>query len=229
MRLQRADEVPVNHADIVFAYSRTRAVFIVAILRSAASGLVIVSARTQTWLGYYGAGGVGLLIYWKMISARFRSSNWLVRLNDEGLFIQFRSYLNCHFPVDDQLTSAMAGERDIVLATARVGSARPSTRYRHFPVRLSASHRLRIEWNVVPAIEFILERLTRYTSVRPEERSVRDFVNLDRLARAEQEAKLLELMEAGDTVGAISVARRLYGYDMAQAKDFVEGLGRKTT
>lgn len=27
----------------------------------------------------------------------------------------------------------------------------------------------------------------------------------------------------------ISLARRLYGYDLSQAKDFVEGLARKTT
>jgi hypothetical protein len=52
----------------------------------------------------------------------------------------------------------------------------------------------------------------------------KDFVDLERLGRAEQETRLLELAESGDKIGAITVARKLYSYDLATAKDFVEGL-----
>jgi hypothetical protein len=37
----------------------------------------------------------------RLITARFRPSNWLVRMSDSGLFIKFRSYLNYHLPAED--------------------------------------------------------------------------------------------------------------------------------
>jgi hypothetical protein len=42
-----------------------------------------------------------LLMMKRFITARFRPSNWLVRANDHGFFLQLRSYLNYQFPPDD--------------------------------------------------------------------------------------------------------------------------------
>jgi hypothetical protein len=42
-----------------------------------------------------------LLLTRRFITARFRASNWLVRMNDAGVFVQFRSYLNYHLPPED--------------------------------------------------------------------------------------------------------------------------------
>jgi ribosomal protein L7/L12 len=55
----------------------------------------------------------------------------------------------------------------------------------------------------------------------------KDFVNLDKLGKEEQEARLVELVEAGDMIGAIRMARQLYSYDLIAAKQFVEELVRK--
>ncbi len=52
-------------------------------------------------------------------------------------------------------------------------------------------------------------------------------VNLDKLSQAEQETRLLELALSGNQIGAIAMARKLYGYDLSRAKEFVEGLARK--
>jgi hypothetical protein len=44
-----------------------------------------------------------------------------------------------------------------------------------------------------------------------------------------QEARLLELVESGDMIGAITMARRLYASDLTIAKQIVEELVRKQT
>jgi hypothetical protein len=41
------------------------------------------------------------LIFQRLVTARFLSSNWLMRMTDHGLFVKFRSYLNHHFSNQD--------------------------------------------------------------------------------------------------------------------------------
>jgi hypothetical protein len=49
--------------------------------------------------------GVFLLLFVlltrKFVTARFHPSNWLVRMNEMGIYVQYRSYLNYGLPVDD--------------------------------------------------------------------------------------------------------------------------------
>ena len=280
MQLLRLAEVPLSARDRVFCYSRARALLGLLVLLAAATALIGLSGSNQNWLGYYAASVIllCLLIYHKSITARFQASNWLVRMTDDGLFIKFRSYLNCHFAAQDytvvflpfaeirsakqvddvlhvpdrddnnrpiqtlrkrrslelelagdsrQLAIALNSEKENVRARTRIRAENPSTRYHHFPVELAAPDRLRIEWCVVPSAQTILDALIRHTLVRPAEQSARDVGALEKLSRAEQEAHLLELIESGETINAIAAARRLYGYDLAAAKDFVEQLVAK--
>lgn len=44
---------------------------------------------------------------------------------------------------------------------------------------------------------------------------------LDRLDREAQESRLLEFVERGDTIAAVTLAKRLYGYDTTEASQFV--------
>jgi hypothetical protein len=37
----------------------------------------------------------------KLVTARFHPSNWLVRINETGFYVQYRSYLNFQLPADD--------------------------------------------------------------------------------------------------------------------------------
>ncbi len=75
--------------------------------------------------------------------------------------------------------------------------------------------------------KFLLDALTRHTLVQNPADVAKDFVNLDKLSREEQEARLLELVESGDMMSADYIARRLYSYDLTAAKQFVEELVRK--
>ena len=275
MQLMRLADVTATDRDRIFAYSRSHALLGSITLLIAAVVAAVLSWVNHSWIGYYLAAVILLsfFIFRKMVSARFRPSNWLVRLTDQGLFIKFRSYLNDHFPELDftvvfiahseirsaryilqkqevsdrddggqptaitktlelasetkELADALTRERAHALDGKNLGKI--AARFHHLPVRLAAPDRLQIEWNVVPNAGTFLDALSRHTLIRPTQETKKDFVHLEGLSRAEQEARLLELAESGDKIGAIAMARRLYDYDLATAKDFVEGLAGKPT
>ncbi len=280
MQLMRMADVTATDRDRTFAYSRSRALLDSIILVIAAVTAAVLSWVNHSWLGYDLAAVVLLssLIFRKMVSARFRPSNWIVRLTDQGLFIKFRSYLNDHFPEHDlivvfiahseirsarlilqrqevpdrddgsrptaitkkqklvevelssetkELSDALARERARALDGKNLGKI--SARFHHLPVRLAAPDRLQIEWNVEPNAPTFLDALSHHTLIRPTQETEKDFVHLETLSRAEQESRLLQLVESGDKISAITRALRLYNYDLTQAKDFVEELVNKPT
>jgi hypothetical protein len=103
MRLLRLNDVEINPTDRVYRYSRWHAVLVV-IVALGGAGSAAFHAYTAGWKpGYYIAGVIILFLELlrRFVTARFRPSNWLVRTNDSGVFIQFRSYLNYHLPADD--------------------------------------------------------------------------------------------------------------------------------
>ena len=118
-------------------------------------------------------------------------------------------------------------QRERRYAMERKAQLTVSTRYQHLPVRLPTGDKLQIEWAVVPSAATFLNALSRHTPICAAEKTSKDLLNLDEFSRAEQELRLLDLAESGDKIGAIATARRLYGYDLAQAKEFVEGLVNK--
>ena len=278
MQLIRMAEAPAAGRNRVFRYSGSRALIGMAVLVALAVGALLLAWTTANWLAYYVAAVATIfpLIFRRLVTARFRSSNWLVRLTDHGLFLKFRSYLNFHFPDQDlsvvfishseirsarfilqkqevpdrddggrptttaktqkwvelelasdskKLADALTGERARAVDGKNLG--RISSRYNHLPVRLAAPDRLQIEWGVVPNAQTFLDALTRHTLVRPTETTSQDFVNLEELGREEQESRLLALTASGDKIAAITMARRLYAYDLTQAKEFIEGLANK--
>jgi hypothetical protein len=61
-------------------------------------------AFTRGWkIGYLvGAGALLFLVLMiRIVTARFRPSNWLVKMGEAGLYIQYRSYLNYQLPADE--------------------------------------------------------------------------------------------------------------------------------
>jgi hypothetical protein len=103
MRLLRLADVPTNERDRVFRYSPGRAVLATCAVIGASGELVALGWHERNALAYYVAAVllVGLLVLRRFVAARFRPSSWLLRMGDEGVFVQFRSYLNYHFPADD--------------------------------------------------------------------------------------------------------------------------------
>lgn len=271
MQLMRLAEVPTSQRDRVFRYSPARALFVAFSVICASGGLVLLGWHQRSGLAYYLAGVLllGLVLMHKFILARFRPSNWLVRMSDEGLFVQFRSYLNYHFPEEDltvvfipyheiRSVQLMRERRDIpyrdpdrplvertsvqrrrLVEFELVGDSAPlaqaladepakrppnATLYRHYPVRMAFPPFVQVEWNVVPSPQVLLDALRRYTNIATPIEVSQDYVNLKGLSHEEQGKRLLELAEAGQTIAAVCIARKLYSYDLTQARAFVEGL-----
>jgi hypothetical protein len=127
------------------------------------------------------------------------------------------------------LAKLLANERDRVFAKSVVGAGRISTRYQHLPVRLTGPKRLRIDWGVIPNAQTLLGRLTHAGAVPDHTVIANDFTQLEALSREQQEARLTELVESGDAITAVTLARKLYSYDLTAAKQFVEQLARRQT
>ena len=276
MRLLQMTDVPSSPQDRIYLHSRARALI--------AAGAVVAAGVTSTVLGwqrhalllYYIAAVLlgGVIVFLRLVIARFHPTNWLVRAADDGLYIQFRSYLNHRFPTDhltvvfipysgirsarvvrerrevpdhessprgksvtiQRATTVVLELSGDVTALARAiddevrrvmgGESRVSTRYHHTPVRMSSATTLTLDWTVVPRVSTLLALLSNHGI--PTERAERtiDYQHLETLSRDEQEKRLAELVDRGDTIAAVRIARQLYGWDLTHAKAFVEGLRR---
>jgi hypothetical protein len=103
MRLLRLQDVEIGPRDRVFRHSRLRAL-IVWIAGFAATSAFLYHAYAAKWPPGYFFGSflvIFLLATLRMVTARFHPSNWLVRMNETGIYVQFRSYLNYELPAED--------------------------------------------------------------------------------------------------------------------------------
>jgi hypothetical protein len=103
MRLLRLREVETGPNDRVFRHARLRAL-IVWLAGFAATTALFFMAYTQKWPPGYIFGPfllLFLLLTLRVVTARFHPSNWLVRMNETGVYVQYRSYLNYQLPADD--------------------------------------------------------------------------------------------------------------------------------
>jgi hypothetical protein len=100
LRIADADTFPTA---LAFRYSRARAVAGTAATAAVAGGFALAGGSGRFPPGPWVAGALALvaLLMRRLLLARFRPSNWLVRTCDTGLLVQFRSYLNYHFPAGD--------------------------------------------------------------------------------------------------------------------------------
>src|SRR5206468_3875172 len=95
---------------------------------------------------------------------------------------------------------------------------------RHYPVQITNEGLVRIEWSVRPPLTRFLDDMRPYVEEAPLLRSSVDYRQAGTLTRKEQEEILLELLEAGDRIGAMRAAKHLYGFDTTRAVQFLEEL-----
>jgi hypothetical protein len=103
MRLLRLKDVDVGPNDRIFRHARLRAL-IVWLAGFAAVAALFFGAFTKKWPPGYIFGSfllLFLLLTLRLVTARFHAANWLVRMNETGIYVQYRSYLNYNFPADD--------------------------------------------------------------------------------------------------------------------------------
>ena len=103
IQLLTESEVPAALDGGTFRYSRLTAAVVAGTVLVGGVALVAVGRMQANPFAYYIAAllFVFLWIYQAMVLARFRATNWLVRVGQHGLYIKFRSYLNHHFPTGD--------------------------------------------------------------------------------------------------------------------------------
>jgi len=273
MRLLRLVDVETSSSDRVFVHSRAIALLIASIVIAGIAGFLYHAYSTHWSPGYYFATVIllSLLLFHRFISARFRPSNWLVRLNDLGMYVQFRSYLNYHLPTDDvtvvfisyqEIRSArlireraqvpdaegkaatqilryveleLAGNLDALSKalgtelTERAPNEKrwygsSSTLYQDHPARLESPPFLRLRWQVLPGAHRFLDDLRSYTTIADPVSITQDFAHLELLNHEEQQKRLHELDQRGETIVAIYLARQLYRCGMEEARAMVEGL-----
>jgi hypothetical protein len=122
------------------------------------------------------------------------------------------------------LSTALANEFARPAARKKSWYGYTSTLYRHYPVRLSSSSFLEIEWSVRPGTAAFLDALGAYTVISPPVKMLEDFTHIGNLSHEEQKKRLRDLDQKGQTIAAVYIARKLYGYDLAQAKTFIEAI-----
>ena len=76
----------------------------------------------------------------------------------------------------------------------------------------------------MPRSAVLLDALRPRVEIAPEVKVSEDFFALQNLPAAEQEKRLRELNERGQTMAAIYMARRLYGCNLTEATNLVNGL-----
>jgi len=126
MRLLPLQDVEIGPNDRVFRHARGRAL-IVWLAGLATTTALFLRAYTDRWPpGYLFGSFLLLFLLWtrRMVTARFRPSNWIVRLNETGIYVQYRSYLNYQLPAEDSSVVFLAfGE----IASARLVKERVET------------------------------------------------------------------------------------------------------
>ena len=102
MRLLRLRDVESGPNDRVFRHPSMRALLVWLAVFCAVAAMFLYALAGDWKPGYY-FGALTLLLLLltvRMVTARFRPSNWLVRANETGLSVQYRSYLKYPLPVD---------------------------------------------------------------------------------------------------------------------------------
>lgn len=146
-------------------------------------------------------------------------------LDSDGEKTETRRLVELELAVDPTpLAQALATECSRPGAPQKRWYGSSTTLYRDYPVLMQSPPFLRVEWRAVPSATAFLEGLRQRVEIAPPIKTSEDFANLKGLTREQQEQRLRDLNQRGQTIEAVHLARRLYGMDLTQASKFVKEL-----
>jgi hypothetical protein len=122
------------------------------------------------------------------------------------------------------LATVLASERARAGASERRWYGRSATLYRDYPVIMQTLPFLRVQWRAVPRASVFLKAIQRRVQVLPKIAATEDFFQLQNLPREQQQKRIRDLDQRGDTIGAVYLARKLYSLNLTEATGFVKGL-----
>ena len=99
MKLYRLADAPISDGDQVFRHPPTTLMMTTIVLVIIAIMLTLSGGGPMRYF-FVGLIAATVLFIRPMLKARRRRSNWLTRITTDGLLVQFRSYLNFHYPQD---------------------------------------------------------------------------------------------------------------------------------
>ena len=179
MKLFKLADAPVSDRDQVFRHSPTYLMMTTIILVIIAIMLTLSGGGSMRYF-FVGLIAAAVLFIRPMLKARRRRSNWLARITADGLLVQFRSFLNFHYPQDadtvvlipySEIRSAQVVKAmrevveielvngDVALETAiNAERAREPGSARVHPVQMSGTT-LQIDWTATPDANQFVESL----------------------------------------------------------------------
>lgn len=124
------------------------------------------------------------------------------------------------------LKSDAAALRDRLAYEQNLTLKRGAT-WRDYPVSVVDDRVIRIEWKsarnrIRPGIESVLGALGQSTRIESGEGQARGVISA--AGRARLDSEILQLAQSGRTMQAIKAARKAYGYDLNEARRFVNQL-----
>lgn len=122
------------------------------------------------------------------------------------------------------LSDALSTERGRPAIAVKRWYGTSSSLYLDYPVQIKTPPFLRIRWQVVPRAAVLLNALRTRVEIAPDVKVSENFSALQNLSPAEQQKRLRELNQRGETIAATYLATRLYGCSLTEATDFVKGL-----
>jgi len=134
-------------------------------------------------------------------------------------------YVELDLSVDlNLLEMALSAERAKPAPREKHWYGTSSTLYSHYPVRVVRPSFVQVQWSATPRRKAFLKALPPSVPIVPPIQHSEDFTRLAMQTPEQQRQRLRQLDAAGQTVLAVSTARRLFGYDLATAKGFIDGL-----
>lgn len=168
---------------------------------------------------------VVFLAYSDIRSARLVQERLKTRDMEGAVETQIRRCVEFELAIDStRLVAALTTERARPGAWEKRWYGRSATLYGDYPVQMQSPPFLRVEWQVVPRASKFLELLRPRVEIGAPVVVSEDFANLHELPRGQQEKRLRDLDQHGQTTAAVYMARKLYALDLAGATKFVKSL-----